>query len=63
MTGEAENVLRSFELLPDADKREVASAIIRRSLDLDVPPLSDDDLVSAAEELFLKLDQEEANDA
>ena len=63
MTTEAESVLRSFELLPDAEKREVASAIIRRSMELDVPPLSDDDLVSAAEELFLKLDQEEAKDA
>ena len=63
MTGEAQNILRSFELLPDVDKREVASAIIRRSLELDVPPLSDDDLVSAADELFLKLDQEEADDA
>ena len=62
MTTEAESVLRSFELLPDADKREVASAIIRRSLALDVPPLSDDDLVFAAEELFLKLDEEEGKD-
>ena len=63
MTRKAQRILRSFELLPDPEKREVASAIIRRSLELDVPPLSDDDLVSAAEELFLKLDQEEAKDA
>lgn len=62
MTTEADSVLRSFEMLPDADKREVASAIIRQSLELDVPPLSDDELVSTAEELFLKLDEEEAKD-
>jgi hypothetical protein len=63
MKGEAEGVLRSSELLPDAEKREAASAILRRSMELDVPPLCDDQLVSAAEELFLKLDREEAGEA
>lgn len=40
MTTEVENILRSFESLPEADQRELAQEIIRRSLGLRAPPLS-----------------------
>ncbi len=63
MATEVQSILRSFELLPAADKRELAAEIIRRSLNLDAPPLSDEQLVSAAEDLFLELDRNEAEDA
>jgi hypothetical protein len=62
MSSEAKSVLRSFDLLPDADKLEVATEILRRSLRGEVPPLGDEDLVAAAEELFLELDRREALD-
>jgi hypothetical protein len=63
MTTQSQEILRSFELLPDIEKREVASEIIRRSLQLHSPPLSDEELTSLADELFLQLDRSETNDA
>ena len=63
MTAQVQDKLRTFDLLPDGDKRELASEILRRTLILDVPPLSDEQLVGAVEELFLQLDRSEAVDA
>lgn len=63
MSTEVESILQSFERLSITDKREVVSEIIRRSLSLDLPPLSDDELVRIADELFVSLDQNEAGDA
>jgi hypothetical protein len=63
MTAQVQDMLHTFDLLPDGEKREVASEILRRTLTLDVPALSDDQLVGAAEELFLQLDRSEAADA
>jgi hypothetical protein len=63
MTTEVENILRSFESLPEPDKRELASEIIRRSLSLDTVALSDEQFVSIAEDVFLELHRSEHNDA
>jgi hypothetical protein len=63
VTVQAQEILHSFDALPDADKREVATEILRRSVDLGAPPLSDEELVFAAEEIFLRLDRNEAADA
>jgi hypothetical protein len=63
MTTEAQNLLQTFELLQEADKREVAAEIMRRSVSFDVPPLSDDQLTAIADELFLELDKEDSKDA
>lgn len=63
MTVQVQEMLRSFDLLPDGDKRELAGEILRRSLALDEPPLSDDELLGLADERFLELDQCEASDA
>jgi hypothetical protein len=62
MATDIQSILQSFDLLPDSQKREVAFEIVRRSLQLDTPPLSDDDLVSAADDLFLQLDRNEGGD-
>ncbi|MDX6382540.1 MAG: hypothetical protein QOK48_113 [Blastocatellia bacterium] len=59
----AENVIASFDQLPETEKREVAAAILRRTLQIDFPPISDDELVLRAEETFLQLDRREAEDA
>jgi hypothetical protein len=59
----AENVIATFDQLPDAEKQEVAAAILRRTLRIDFPPVSDDELVLSAEETFLELDRREAEDA
>ena len=60
MTKSVEQLLKSFEQLPEAEKRELASEIIKRSLTLDLPELSDDTLLLAADETFLQLDKEES---
>ena len=62
MTNSAKSILESFDELPDTDKREVARAILRRTLRLDLPPLTDNDLVNQAEDIFLDLDKLEASD-
>jgi len=63
MTAQVQDMLHTFDLLPEGDKRELAGEILRRSLMLDVPALSDEQLVGAAEERFLQLDRSEAADA
>lgn len=61
MTASAKTLLESFDELPEPEKREVASAILWRTLRFDVPPVTDDDLVAQAEELFRDLDAREAS--
>ncbi len=60
MTKSVEQLLKSFEELPEAEKRELASEIIKRSLALDLPELSDESLILAADQIFLQLDKEES---
>lgn len=52
MTLPSRKIIDSFDELPDAEKREVAAAILRRTAYFDSLPLSDDDLVAPADELF-----------
>ena len=59
----AESVIATFDQLPDAEKREVAAAILRRTLQIEFPPVSDDELVLNAEGIFSELDRREAEDA
>jgi hypothetical protein len=47
--------------LPEAEQRELAWEILRRTVNFDLPSLSDEELVLSAEELFLELDRREAN--
>ena len=63
MAAHVQQMLYSFDLLAKVDKREVASEILHRTLMLDVPPLSDEQIVNSADELFLQLDRSEAADA
>lgn len=59
----AENLISTFDQLPESEKREVAANILRRTLEIEFPPLSDDELVLSAEDTFLELDSREAEDA
>ena len=63
MSTDIQGILHSYELLPDGEKRELAVEILRRSLNLESPPLDDDEFVAAADELFLQIDQEESSGA
>ena len=57
MSTSAREIIESFDRLPESEKQEVASEILRRALSLNIPPLSDDELALNAEEIFLELDR------
>ena len=63
MSTSTRHLLESFDELTEAEKQEVAAEILRRTVNLDIPSLSDGELVLSAEELFLELDRREAEDA
>jgi hypothetical protein len=56
----AQQIIESFEGLPESEKQRVAYEILRRSIYVDVPPLTDEELVAAAEDVFLALDARES---
>lgn len=60
MSTAVQELLKSFDRLPDAEKQEAAAEILRRSVDFEFSPLSDEELVASADELFVELDQREA---
>ena len=59
MNTQAQTILSTFDSLSERVRYEVALEILRRTKDLPLPPLTDDDLVATAETLFLELDQRE----
>ena len=60
MTVLVEELLNTFERLTDSERLDLVLEILKRTVNLDFLPLSDDDLVLNAEGLFLELDEEEA---
>jgi hypothetical protein len=62
MSATVQKILESMERLSDGEKRELVSEIIRRTVDLDFPPSTDEELVLLAEEIFLELDKRESAD-
>jgi hypothetical protein len=62
MSTSVENILDSIERLSDFEKRELLSEIMRRTVSLDVPSLTDEELMLIAEESFLELDKRESID-
>lgn len=60
MTSTVEELLNTFNRLTDSEQLEFALAILKRVIHLDFPPLSDEDLVLNAENLFLELDKQES---
>jgi hypothetical protein len=57
-----EDFLKSFDLLPEVEKHKVATEILRRSLELRSAPLTEEELASNAEQVFLELDRRESED-
>lgn len=54
-----QNILNSFELLSESEKREIALEIIKRTVSFDLQPLTDEEFALSAEEIFLELDRRE----
>jgi hypothetical protein len=63
MTATVQQLLDSFEALPEADKHQVTVEILRRSAAAAEGDLPEAALVEAADELFRALDAEEAGHA
>jgi len=59
----AETIIKTFEKLPLAEQKEVATEILRRTVMIQLPPMSDEELTLNAEEIFLELDRREDEDA
>lgn len=60
MTALVQELLNTFDRLTDSERVELALEILKRTVDLDFPSLSDEDLVLNAEEIFLDLDAQES---
>lgn len=58
MTALVEELLNTFEQLTDSERLDLVLEILKQTVYLDFPPLSDDDLVRNAEGLFLELDEQ-----
>lgn len=59
MTEAAQLFLRSFEALPQGDQHEVLVSLLRLPIEAEYRAPADNELVSAAEQVFLSLDQAE----
>ncbi len=60
MTALVKELLNTFDQLTDSEQLDLVLEILKRTSDLNFPPLSDEDLVTNAEGLFLELDEQEA---
>ena len=62
MTAAGKHIVEDFRTLPDEEKREVLVDLLRISRDIEVPPVSEEELVAAADDLFLSYDGQEAGE-
>jgi len=60
MTNAVRNLIRSFQSLSDAEKREAASFLLRQVVQDEASDGGDEPFAAIAEELFLNLDAEES---
>jgi hypothetical protein len=60
MSTDSQKVINSFDALPIVEQREVMSELLHKAAQWDTPPLSDDDFVRLADEVFLELDRRQA---
>ena len=60
VTAQVQEFLSTFDLLTESERLEIALEILKRVMNFDFPPLSDEELTLNAEELFLELDRQEA---
>ncbi|MFB2983742.1 hypothetical protein [Microseira sp. BLCC-F43] len=63
MTAFVQELLNTFDPLTEPERLTLALAILQRVINLEFPPLSDEDLVLNAEGLFLELDRQESQES
>lgn len=62
MTRAAQQLIQSFESLPEEDQREVLVELLRFPIEADYTSLSDEELLSSADQIFLEYDEREAQE-
>jgi hypothetical protein len=62
VTAQGKHIIEEFEALPDSAKREVLAELIRTSRFLEYPQVSENELLSAADQLFLEYDRQESEE-
>ena len=62
MTAAAEHIIEDFEALPEPEKRDVLAKLLRITANFDYGPISDEELGSATDALFVSLDAEEQSE-
>jgi len=62
MTTAVRHLLDSFAALPEPQKHELASEILRWSARSEHPAVTDDELLGAADGVFIALDRQEERD-
>jgi hypothetical protein len=54
-----DTLLETFKSLPEEQKHQLASEVLRWSREADHPPLGEDELALAADDVFAALDDDE----
>jgi hypothetical protein len=62
MTALGKHIIEDFATLPDPEKREVLANLLRISRQIEYPEVSDEELVAAADEVFLEYDRRESSE-
>ena len=62
MSQAVKTIIECFEALPEPDKEAVVVEILRRVTTAPYPALEDEDLILAADQVFLELDRREGAD-
>lgn len=62
MTRAARQLLDRFEELPGPDRQEVVVEILRRTVEEDTSAPGDEELLLAADQVFLELDRREGSE-
>ena len=62
MTAAAQHFIDDFEALPEPEKREVLARLLHIASHLDYGPISDEELESATDAVFVSLDAEEQSE-
>ncbi len=57
MTATGKHIVEDFETLPDNEKREVLANLLRISRSIEYPEISDEELLAAADQVFLEYDR------
>jgi hypothetical protein len=62
MTAAAEHIIEDFEALPEPEKRDVLAKLLRLASDFDYGPITDEELESATDAVFVMYDAEERSE-